>query len=82
MERLGDICRRVLEQARRQMEEEKAGDRDGPRQAARAGGGDKAPALARDRATGQVATRGRASSPAARRPAVELYEHALDHGSE
>lgn len=50
MERLGDICRRVLEQARRQMEEEKAGDRDGPRQAARAGGGDKAPALARGEA--------------------------------
>lgn len=83
MERLGDIVARVLAGVRDTMEERKAGDREGPRQAARAGGGDKAPALARDRATSRVATSSRdISSRAARRPAVEIYEHALDHGSE
>lgn len=44
--RLDVLVRKVLADARERMEE-RAGDRDGPRQAARAGGGDKAPALAR-----------------------------------
>lgn len=52
MERLGDIVARVLAGVRETMEERKAGDREGPRQAARAGGGDKAPALARGDAHG------------------------------
>lgn len=47
MERLGDIVARVLAGVRDTMDERKAGDREGPRQAARDGGGDKAPARAR-----------------------------------
>lgn len=47
MERLGDIVARVLAGVRETMEERKAGEHEAPRQAARAGGGDKAPALAR-----------------------------------
>lgn len=44
--RLDVLVRKVLADARERMEE-RAGDRDGPRQAARAGGGDKVPALTR-----------------------------------
>jgi hypothetical protein len=47
MERLGDIVARVLANVRATMEEERAGEHEALRQAARAGGGDKVLALAR-----------------------------------
>lgn len=49
--RLDVLVRKVLEDARERMEE-RAGEHEAPRQAARAGGGDKAPALARGDAHG------------------------------
>lgn len=47
MERLGDIVARVLAGVRDTMDERKAGGSEGPRQLAEAGGGGKAPRLAR-----------------------------------
>ena len=66
--RLDVLVRKVLADARERMEE-RAGDRDGPRQAARAGGGDKAPALARgDRQKPALAKRASHSEAVRTRP--------------
>jgi len=57
MERLGDIVARVLAGVRETMDERKSGEHEAPRQAARAGGGDKAPALARGDAHPRISSR-------------------------
>lgn len=84
MERLGDIVARVLANVRVTMDGKgKAGGavETPPEGAARRDGRITA-RMGKEWATGQVATKGRdISSPAARRPTVEIYEHALDHGS-
>ncbi|MDR6826464.1 hypothetical protein J2X48_000732 [Bosea sp. BE271] len=82
MERLGDIVARVLANVRVTMEEktgEAAGEDAAPPLAQRLGSKDHA---RKDRTTSWGAPSGRITSRAARRPTVEIYEHALDHGSE
>lgn len=55
MERLGTIVHRVLAGLTVTNEEEMAGDREGPRQLAEAGGGGEAPRLAKGRAAARGA---------------------------